>query len=379
MDSLTTAIVDLIKDDNNTGSFFYGSLLSSMKKEYTDKVKAVTLKVNKEGIKLQVNKEYFEGLSLQIQKEWLVHNCAHLIHFHTQSRQGNMLEKDIFSISCDASISKYTPKLKELGMPSPEMFGLKPDDATEYYYSELMKQKNKNNSLQAMCKEGISKDDIEMFSDDIGQEKAERMIRQALKDAKNRAGKVPDAMKLLFESWFSSKTQWKQHLRNFCLNTIKTGKKKLRNKLSRRVPYSFQGKKKLRKANLVIIADTSGSMWGEDGLLQKMVLPEIMKIKETLGVDINIIHCDADVQKVEVLTSKTKPIEFAGGGGTLLSPALEYILKNMDIDGIMYATDGQIFDKPDAPKKPFMWILPEGKEFSKPVSWGKEVRISEKG
>jgi predicted metal-dependent peptidase len=97
----------------------------------------------------------------------------------------------------------------------------------------------------------------------------------------------------------------------------------------------------ITKAGLyaMVAVDTSGSM-AEEQL--KLLDPEL-KALHVRGCKLNVIHCDAEVAKVEPYNVHEGLVKFIGRGGTDFSPVFEHISKlrhTQRPDFLLFYTDG---------------------------------------
>jgi len=172
---------------------------------------------------------------------------------------------------------------------------------------------------------------------------------------------------------------WKKDLKVFT-NTVLTSKKRLSQKrVNRRLhdaDYILPGKKKSRDPKLLVVRDTSGSMYNDE--VQKELLNEIMQISKSAS----ILVCDADTKVHQTYTvrnaSDFKP--YKGGGGTSFKAAFEEAKKHK-VDGIIYLTDtdGDFPDKKDIGKyaASTIWVtFDEKRDIANKIPFGKHVNIT---
>jgi len=204
-------------------------------------------------------------------------------------------------------------------------------------------------------------------------------IRQAIKDAfeqtqKNR-GFIPGNIESHIKKWLQPPTlSWKQLLRMFVGNTIKTGSKFTWKRTSRRYGSSQKGTIPTRTVKMMIGIDTSGSVGTDDF---KEFMAEIRGIMQTYKNETTIIESDAQVQK----TYKLKPnqqldTKFKGRGGTDYEPVFKYLKeKEKDVDLLIYFTDFYCSFPKEKPKFPVLWVVTsQGDKDNKPP-WGMTIRI----
>jgi len=143
---------------------------------------------------------------------------------------------------------------------------------------------------------------------------------------------------------------WKKDLKVF-VNTVLTSKKRLSQKrINRRLPdadYILPGKKKSRNPKLLLVRDTSGSMY--DDKIQAELLNEIIQISKSAKV--LVCDCDTRVHQTYEVRGVNDFKAYKGGGGTAFEPAFEEAKKHK-VDGIVYLTDtyGSFPDKKEIGK-----------------------------
>ena len=169
---------------------------------------------------------------------------------------------------------------------------------------------------------------------------------------------------------------WKKDLKVF-VNTVLTSKKKLSQKrINRRLPdgadYILPGKKKSRNPKLLLVRDTSGSMYNDE--VQAELLNEIIAISKSAKV--LVCDCDTRVHQTYEVRSEADFRAYKGGGGTSFEPAFEEAKKHK-VDGIVYLTDtyGSFPDKKDIGKLATATIWVTFNEENVNLPFGKHVNI----
>lgn len=146
--------------------------------------------------------------------------------------------------------------------------------------------------------------------------------------------------------------------------------------------------------DLAVALDTSGSCCGE---VMKGFLEELLAILRDAGgpkVELTLIQCDAEVQKVQTLTKEDiaadilDGFEVYGCGGTDFCPVFDYIdQQHQDAEGkrfrgLLYLSDG-CGDFPDkAPDYPVAFLFPKDDDFygmgwCEIPDWVMQVHITE--
>lgn len=174
-------------------------------------------------------------------------------------------------------------------------------------------------------------------------ERTKSVVSDALDNltAKQR-GEIPSSIMQQIELMLAPpEISWKQILRKF-VGTIPTPYRRTRRRLNRLQPYRMDlcGRLPKRRIRVVVCIDTSGSMSNDD---IEYCMGEIFNIVKEAESEVTVIECDAEVNRVYVAKKpkEVKP-EVCGRGGTLFTPAIEYINKDGKYrDALMiYFTDG---------------------------------------
>lgn len=215
------------------------------------------------------------------------------------------------------------------------------------------------------------------MSSSFCEEMREATIAQLQKCALGQ-GSMPVGIESFVKKLEKPEIPWQDHLAQF-ITQIHTGKLEW-NPPSRRHLYQdlYLQSHREKKIKIALAIDTSGSTYS--------ILPNFFAEMESLmksfdAYEITRIDCDAAVEKVVVYDhdsapfskNESKGIDWNGGGGTSFVPPFEYVKeKNLDIDALVYLTDGFGPAPKKAPSYPVLWVLPKdgSKNF---CSWGKKV------
>ncbi|MDE1940622.1 MAG: hypothetical protein KGI66_00695, partial [Patescibacteria group bacterium] len=119
---------------------------------------------------------------------------------------------------------------------------------------------------------------------------------------------------------------------------------------NRRIP-NWAGQKRQVRPALVVALDTSGSV---DNTLLAKFLAETKALTELNGMITYLVSCDAQIHDV-IEPGERWPEAWGGGGGTDFRPVFE-LAHTLDIDGIVYFTDGR-GSFPDSSSLPTLWAL----------------------
>jgi predicted metal-dependent peptidase len=154
-------------------------------------------------------------------------------------------------------------------------------------------------------------------------------------------GKLPSSIQKELEKMLSHKGNFKENLMYF-YNIIKNSTyKKTFHKINRRYPYEAKGKHNLKKPNILLGIDTSGSMCNPEIL--ELIAYEV-KMYSKICENLWVICGDTKLQsshKIKHGKFNLRDIKFTGGGGTDLQFIWDFA-KEHKIDGAIIHTDGYI-------------------------------------
>lgn len=226
----------------------------------------------------------------------------------------------------------------------------------EYYYNNIKRQFQKNNSLDKAQSNAnmspykvktldehdwadIETTDIE--SDEDAKEVSNivgKIIEDAADHMSNRSiGKLPMDLRKKIELEKAKKAiDPKQVLNMFVKKTLLSEKKSTLTKLNRRKPYLARGRKKDKKPNLVVFIDHSGSINNKMLASFNDWLDKVVKL-----VDITLVPFDTEVKEKEVVNYKkgqtTNKLRFSFGG-TDFQPPVDWANERR-FDGVIFLTD----------------------------------------
>ena len=142
---------------------------------------------------------------------------------------------------------------------------------------------------------------------------------------------------------------WQSILKKY-IGTINTNKRKTRMRLNRRQPERFDlsGRVDDKVLKIAVAIDTSGSV---DDHMIAQIFNEIFAILAKRKHEITVIECDAQIQRVyRAKNAGEIQKKVAGRGGTMFTPAIEYINNDKYFRDalLIYFTDG--FGEREIPK-----------------------------
>ena len=384
---------------------FYGLFLIGLNKKLNKSISTACVCKENINTSLMINPEFWSKQDEQTKVAILKHELLH-IAFHHLSQLDSYGNKELLNIAADIEINQFIEKewkgktwegleidkkpFKELNLPKKA--------GTRVYY-DLLQQEIQNNpngnianmvnalqgniSMPGISGSGdgteitITLDDgstmtvpctHEMWKEFEGMSEADKkllgkqidhQLKEIAETINKSRGTIPaelsDYINGLFEV-VEPVIDWKSYLRRFNGMATKVYTKKTRRKLNKRFAGNPALKIKQRKNTLVAI-DTSGSVGAKD--LQEF-FNEIHHIYKT-GTEIDIIECDAAIQRVYKYDGKQKEkIDVKGRGGTDFEPVMVYLNEHKHkYQNIIYLTDGECPAPKTKPVRPILWVISE--------------------
>ena len=223
------------------------------------------------------------------------------------------------------------------------------------------------------------------FTPQVPKNFADRMRETVIAEAQRiekMKGNIPSHIKELVKKMTSAEIKWQEVLAQFVTRSYNSGKRTWIPPNRRHIHNDvYLQSRQGDKIRLACVIDTSGSTCGD----RTKFLSELNGLVKSFGVyDLHMICCDADVQSYKLFTQddnadfEVDGFEFAGGGGTVMTPALDYILDNqLEVDAIILLTDGYIDTIPKNPTGlPTLWIITKNgtEDF---CDWGQKIRLKQ--
>lgn len=378
MDKLRQAITSLLFAEP-----FFGHLITKMRITKSDKIPSAGVFIT-DKINLVYNEDFIESLDLVDVVKVLKHECGHILQEHIlRSKQIGINNPELhkrFNIATDATInvSDLIPTVEKIGGVTVKSLNemlkgmldkanekdgkkrtfapLEEGQIAEYYYNRINEFADQNSDILQQSSGGFGEtmDDHSVWEKSEGSEEMQREVaRQSVNDAVKAAGgigNVPGSVAAMIAEMNKSQINWKQQLRQFYVNTLKSTRMPTRKRRNRRYGILQPGSKKKPELHLGLCVDTSGSVSDEE---LAMFWAEMAAIA-TCGVKVTVIEADCNVQNVYEFDPKKTP-EFKGRGGTAYSPAIQKAVE-LNVDGILYCGDFDTADTPENPGKPFLWV-----------------------
>ena len=348
----------------------------------------------------------------------LEHEGMHLLNKHIQrfinlsvatNYDKNINIQRIFNIACDCCVNTQInmPRKLDVGdkfitLCFPDIYGLPEKQITEYYFSELMKNKDvvNQNTFKTIYIDGMIGDhskwgDVLSKVTDVNAlvRKINNSFGDVLKDVTEklkRRGSIPSYMEELINNYLRPPILPYYQLIRKLVNGSRWAKNKPSStRVNRKRSYSFYlkemgiapispfpGKTKDISFKIGILIDTSGSMGNED------LEEALSSIKNIIEKDRNskviVIENDTEIKK-EYTVKKISDIQpkVLGRGGTTLLPGLVRF-KKLNMDVILVFTDGWCeninnIDRKILPKK-IIWVVPNNGTINNVNKIGYQVR-----
>ncbi len=352
-------IVSLIKTKP-----FYAHFIQQMNRIETEKIPTLGVNIT-DRINLFFNPKFLEGLKLKERVACLEHEVLHLLNLHLF--RGKEKDGRIFNVACDLAINYFIADLPKMALHA-EQFGLEEGKTAEWYYAQLVKEKEGFEKM--LSRSGaVILDDHDLWKDSKeSAEFQEEFLRRAIKLSLNETqdyGSLPGNLREELENFLErSGLNWRRLLERFLIRATIIKSVFSRKRPNRRFEDQ-PGEKVEEKLKLLIGLDTSGSV-GDREL--SLFFSEIEKIK-ALGMDITVAECDAKIGNVYKYRSRPKAV--SGRGGTSFQPVFE-LARKIKPDALIYLTDGY-GDYPDRSNTPTLWCLTPSGNFS--GSFGKSVKL----
>lgn len=364
MSKIEDIIVDLII---NNGTF-YASLISQMRQiqELKDPNFTMGVAIKDGRILLKYNPNFIKPFPMKASKAILEHECLHLVNEHHLRAKNR--DKDIWKVATDVAINQLVKDMPEGSMTIKTIFedkayNIRQNESAEYYYDqinadkkakerakEIVNQGNHGNCGEDFKDEGLA----QSMGDDLNNEVMKQAIQEAAKTAKAQ-GNLPSHIESLIEEMFKPpKISWKQLLKRFVANSIKSGTKASWKRPSRRYGDQQKGRIADRTISLVVAIDTSGSI--DDGMLTEFI-NEVKAIQSSYKSIITVLECDAEIQK-EYRLNRFQKLDknVKGRGGTDFRPVFDHIKKkSIRCDALIFFTDLQGTFPKQKPCYPVVW------------------------
>ena len=208
------------------------------------------------------------------------------------------------------------------------------------------------------------------------EESIKKTVKEAYKNTKKLQGHIPGEIEEAIKQLLKPPTiNWKQELKQYIGASIKSGFKASWKRPNRRFANREEFKGKIAKRTIRILnsIDTSGSIDNKD--FQDFIV-ELKGILNIYKCEIDIVQCDAEIQKKEKLYPYSKlNISFKGRGGTSFKPVFDYYNKNPKYDLLIYFTDLYGDESECNSIKPVIWVTTKNYNKNSKPKVGRIVNI----
>ena len=370
---------------------FYAHFLSGVIREVTDKVPTAAVGFKSGKIALYVNENFFlkELRSMTERVAVIKHETLHIIFKHLFRMKTKSYDNQLFNIAADIVVNQLIApwKLPDSAVTLetfPEL-KLPKDKSVEWYYENLKKNASKDpeykKRLMEISEQGTHSDhkmwgENENFSMEVVETEVDRMIIQAKdRTPKKDHGTIPLGIKSLIQSIIEKRNpqiDWKRALKLFSSTSRRTRVYHTMKRFSKRFG-TRPGIKIKRFQKLAVAIDTSGSINIDDFNTFFSEIHSMWKF----GAEVDVLECDADVQKKYSYRGRT-PEFVHGGGGTSFDPVFEHIRSNRfeRYDGCIYLTDGYAPEPKIKPPCKVFWCITKDGKVGPHLKFGRVVKMT---
>jgi len=360
---------------------FYGIFLLNINKEFNKSVPTAGVCLEGINYRLVINPDFWDSLSENHKQGLILHEAKHIVFNHLILRDDFANHKQA-NVAMDCELNQFiNPELLPDGAILPENLGeslgitLDKRAGTHYYYNaiaEAQEDKQCNGGQQnkfGQC--DVDGDGLMDTLDDHGTwnnedlseaerklitKQNEHLIKEAAEQTIKSQGHLPGEISEIYKritTISEAKFNWKAYLRQFVNGSIRSRMKPSRKKINRRFEKEqLPGKKYLRKVDMLVGIDTSGSVSTAE---LNEFMNEIHHIYKN-GAEVTIVQCDAQINSIDKF-SPNMDIEIKGRGGTSFDPVIEYYNKNRGKHTcLVYFTDGEAYCE-IKPQGKMLWVM----------------------
>lgn len=313
---------------------------------------------------LRFHHRWFEALNQHPDwlADWLEEELIHLLLGH-QYQRSNFKDKQVFDLAADVVVGQYLSNLdrhherQELQqrLHLQEPFSLQ----QAYERIENLHVANRNNNNLS----GVQRSTLSRLSHHLWLHSFQALsfelhqlwclsLRNFLPQSSDITGSRFALLYNQLPGVNSTPTiPWPVLLRRFALSGKRDQSYSSLSRPSKRY-HNFPGTRRQRRARLVVIIDTSGSV-GKD--IRLRFFQELQQLAPRVH-QIQLVEADNQIQQTYLFTGQIPALSY-GGGATNFDPALAWINQQTHLDGVIYLTDGE----GPAPKTrcrfPLLWLI----------------------
>lgn len=322
---------------------FYGLFMMGLNKRFDSNIETAAVAIDGINPILLINRDFWYGLSEDDKESIIKHETSHLLLQHLTGNWQYLRNENAEQLNAafDLEVNSYIPGLQKDPYYYPHRFGWKDAQGSLYYYEKLSKeQKDKNGQKPQLC------DDHSQWADgnvsdaqrQLVQQQIDSHTKHTVEQVQKSCGSIPGQFKEYIDELFKVKQRlfnWKQYFRRYLGSIIDIELKKTRKKESIRFP-DCAGIKHKRKAQILVVVDTSGSISKNDLCDFFSEIHHIYKA----GAVIDIIENDTKIQRQYRYNGKWD-MQASGRGGTILQPSVDYYNSHRrEYSSCIFFTDG---------------------------------------
>lgn len=386
---------------NRERTAYYPIILSKCKKIASKQIETMGVCFDKDGgVVLLYNPEFLKKITTLEAIAVLKHEAMHIFLDHI-TRFKEMTDQNLVNMACDISINQYIQDLPEGGL-YPETFELEKGLWAEEYYQLLKnKKQGQGGGGQNQGRGGSVLDDhsiwvkvcdangniigtvedldiddkqtidtlvqniAELIQENTDYEKLPNWIQKRIDDLKSRG----------------SQYNWKKEFRILVQSLLSTQKRRSQKRVDRKLSCTytdllFPGKRKQRQPKVLIVRDTSGSVFYDEEFTQGM-LDELAGISKSACAW--VCDCDTKIHQIYKVKKSTDFRKMKGCGGTSFVEPFKLALKE-GFNAVIYMTDlcGEFPEVEDVKHfaRKTLWVV-FGQNHEK-VPFGKVINIDTK-
>lgn len=352
---------------------FFGSVALSVKVEQADIPTMAT-----DGKFIRWGEQFVDDTGEEELLGVMAHEVLHIVFKH-MLRRGTR-DPMRWNIACDLAIN---PILLRAGFKLPEggLFDQQYDNlSAEAIYDRLPQDADEQMS------DGAGMGEVQDAKGEDGQSLSDAEVQQMEADidskvmmaanAARAVGKLPADIQELVNRMKRSQIDYRDTMRRFFAGEQPDdySMRRPQRKLFHAERIIAPSVNKIGVGNIVVGVDSSGSV---DSSELAQFLGEMNAISEDMQpTSVTVIVCDTKVNSVRRYEQGEliEDIQVGGRGGTLVTPVFDYIEDNhIEVDQMVYLTDLQVFDFPDEPHFPVLWV--SCWEQAKSAPWGETTYL----
>jgi len=356
--NLTTSKIDLVR------IFPFFSFLIMSTEYYFTKDLPTMAATTVGGNKIYVNEEFLNGMNRKERAFVIAHEMLHIFLEHIGRQTDHNYNHELWNVCTDFCINSYLTELKEsrIAMPKIGLYEEKYKKMSADQIYHILLKENDNDAKKAASKFGSAGEpnkDGQCPYDALSRESmtdaqrtenrqkiASAMGQNDMEKMKNMGEGYADLIRQ-FEDLLDSKIPWQTVLREFITQTSKN--RYTYNRPSRKSYHSRIIFPTMTGDNIELVfgVDTSGSMSNTDLAEALTELHSICEEFDNWNVD--LISCDTNAHLIGEYSSEEGDefgsinTDLVGGGGTEMSPMLEYANEKEEEPAVcIIITDGYI-------------------------------------